>query len=144
MLEIKDKLAEIHKSFLNIEKEIAKPETVGDVKKYTKLMREYKRLKKIVDNYLEWDKLEREIADQKEMLSVEKDPELIDMIKAELPELEEKYMSDIADGVNAAKLGYVDDVIEPAQTRQILASALEMLSGKREARPAKKHGNMPL
>ena len=53
-------------------------------------------------------------------------------------------MSPQGDGVNAAAKGYVDDVIEPAQTRQILASALEMLSGKREAKPAKKHGNMPL
>ena len=59
-------------------------------------------------------------------------------------ELEEAYMSDVADGVNAAKKGYVDDVIEPAQTRQILASALEMLAGKREVKSAKKHGNMPL
>ena len=59
-------------------------------------------------------------------------------------ELEDKYMTDVADGVNAAVKGYVDDVIEPAQTRQILASALEMLSGKRENKPAKKHGNMPL
>ena len=63
---------------------------------------------------------------------------------AKRAELEEKYMADVADGVNAAKQGYVDDVIEPAQTRQILASALELLSGKREAKPAKKHGNMPL
>ena len=59
-------------------------------------------------------------------------------------ELEEKYMNDVADGVNAAKQGYVDDVIEPAQTRQMLAAALEMLAGKRESKPAKKHGNMPL
>ena len=63
---------------------------------------------------------------------------------AKRAELEEKYMTDVADAVNAAVNGYVDDVIEPAQTRQILASALEMLSGKREAKPAKKHGNMPL
>ena len=63
---------------------------------------------------------------------------------AKRAELEEQYMADVADGVNAAVKGYVDDVIEPAQTRQILASALEMLSGKREAKPAKKHGNMPL
>ncbi|MBQ6326630.1 MAG: methylmalonyl-CoA carboxyltransferase [Clostridia bacterium] len=59
-------------------------------------------------------------------------------------ELEDAYMANVADGVNAAVKGYVDDVIEPAQTRQILASALEMLSGKRENKPAKKHGNMPL
>ena len=63
---------------------------------------------------------------------------------AKRAELEEKYMADVADGVNAAVKGYVDDVIEPAQTRQILAAALEMLSGKRENKPAKKHGNMPL
>ena len=63
---------------------------------------------------------------------------------AKRAELEEQYMADVADGVNAAMKGYVDDVIEPAQTRQILAAALEMLSGKRENRPAKKHGNMPL
>ena len=63
---------------------------------------------------------------------------------AKRAELEEQYMNDVADAVNAAQKGYVDDVIEPAQTRQILAAALEMLSGKRENRPAKKHGNMPL
>ena len=63
---------------------------------------------------------------------------------AKRAELEEKYMDDVADGVNAAKQGYVDDVIEPAQTRQMLAAALEMLAGKRESKPAKKHGNMPL
>ena len=63
---------------------------------------------------------------------------------AKRAELEEKYMTDVADAVNAAVNGYVDDVIEPAQTRQILAAALEMLSGKRESKPAKKHSNMPL
>ena len=59
-------------------------------------------------------------------------------------ELEQKYIEDVADGVHAAEQGYVDDVIEPALTRQMVAAALEMLSGKRESRPAKRHGNMPL
>jgi len=63
---------------------------------------------------------------------------------AKRAELEQKYMDDVADGVNAAKLGYVDDVIEPAETRQMIAAALEMLAGKREAKIAKKHGNLPL
>ncbi len=63
---------------------------------------------------------------------------------AKRAELEEKYVEDVADGVNAAKLGYVDDVIEPAQTRQMIAAAIEMLAGKRDSKPAKKHGNMPL
>ncbi len=59
-------------------------------------------------------------------------------------ELEKRYMDEVADGVHAAVKGYVDDVIEPAQTRQMIAAALEMLSGKRESNPARKHGNMPL
>lgn len=59
-------------------------------------------------------------------------------------ELEEKYKNDVADGVHAAVKGYVDDVIEPSETRQLVAAALEMLAGKRDSKPAKKHGNMPL
>lgn len=58
--------------------------------------------------------------------------------------LEKDYQDNIADGLNAAKLGYVDDVIEPSKTRIMLISALDMLSSKRDARPAKKHGNLPL
>ncbi|MBQ3669686.1 MAG: methylmalonyl-CoA carboxyltransferase [Clostridia bacterium] len=63
---------------------------------------------------------------------------------AKRKELEEKYAADIADGVNAAKNGYVDDVIEPADTRKVISAAIEMLSGKRESAIAKKHGNLPL
>ncbi len=77
-------------------------------------------------------------------LSCEDELKTADDPIAKRAELEQKYVEDVADGVNAAKQGYVDDVIEPAQTRQMVAAALEMLSGKRESRPAKKHGNMPL
>ena len=63
---------------------------------------------------------------------------------AKRAELEQRYMDDVADAVNAAKAGYVDDVIEPSATRQMLCAAVEMLSAKRAERPAKKHGNMPL
>jgi len=44
----------------------------------------------------------------------------------------------------AAGRGYVDDIIEPAETRKYIARALEMLQDKRELRPTKKHGNIPL
>ena len=44
----------------------------------------------------------------------------------------------------AAKRGYIDAVIQPAQTRSRLIAALETLSGKSEAVPPKKHGNIPL
>ncbi|MBR5348952.1 MAG: carboxyl transferase [Lachnospiraceae bacterium] len=42
--------------------------------------------------------------------------------------------------VSAAKRGYVDDIIEPVETRQYVAAAYELLFTKREDRPAKKHG----
>ncbi|MDP8269706.1 MAG: carboxyl transferase domain-containing protein, partial [Candidatus Tenebribacter davisii] len=44
----------------------------------------------------------------------------------------------------AAKKGYVDDIIEPAQTRFRIIRALEMLATKRVSNPPKKHGNIPL
>ena len=64
--------------------------------------------------------------------------------QAKRKELEDKYMDEVADGLTAAQQGFVDDVIEPSNTRVMIAAALEMLSGKRESKPAKKHGNMPL
>ena len=44
----------------------------------------------------------------------------------------------------AAAKGYIDDVIDPRQTRSKIAHALEMLRSKAESLPAKKHGNIPL
>jgi acetyl-CoA carboxylase carboxyltransferase component len=44
----------------------------------------------------------------------------------------------------AAARGYIDDVIDPARTREILIRHLEMLWSKEEGRPWKKHGNIPL
>lgn len=99
MLSIKDKLKEIHESYKRIERELSRPESTSDIKKHTKLMKEYKHLKKITDKYLEWDKLEKEISDQKQMLETEKDPDLIDLIKTELPSIELAY-ENLADELN--------------------------------------------
>jgi acetyl-CoA carboxylase carboxyltransferase component len=54
------------------------------------------------------------------------------------------YTAEFATPYKAAERGYVDDVIEPATTRPRLIAAFDMLAGKRESRPAKKHGNIPL
>ena len=56
----------------------------------------------------------------------------------------EEYKVNFANPYKAALRGYVDDVIDPADTRKRLISALTMLLGKRETRPAKKHGNIPV
>jgi len=54
------------------------------------------------------------------------------------------YNEKFANPYIAAELGYVDDVIEPAETRPKLIGALEMLQNKRQTLPPKKHGNIPL
>jgi len=59
-------------------------------------------------------------------------------------ELIDEYSERYANPYLAAERGYVDDVIDPADTRRLLATSLEMLSTKREELPKRKHGNMPL
>lgn len=55
-----------------------------------------------------------------------------------------EYTEKFANPYIAAERGYVDDVIEPAQTRPILIKSLEILETKRDTNPWKKHGNIPL
>ena len=59
-------------------------------------------------------------------------------------ELVEEYTEKFANPYVAAERGYVDDVIDPADTRIKLIAGLEMLSSKREELPRRKHGNIPL
>jgi propionyl-CoA carboxylase beta chain len=59
-------------------------------------------------------------------------------------EFEDRYLQDLANPWRAAERGYVDAVIEPSQTRVELIKALGFTESKREGRPARKHGNIPL
>jgi methylmalonyl-CoA decarboxylase alpha subunit len=56
----------------------------------------------------------------------------------------EEYRDNVANTYTAAARGYVDAVIEPSETRKRIISSFDMLTGKREQRPQKKHGNIPL
>ncbi|HWD09542.1 MAG TPA: acyl-CoA carboxylase subunit beta [Actinomycetota bacterium] len=72
-----------------------------------------------------------------------------DLERAEDPvarkaELIEEYRDKFSNPFVAAERGYVDDVIEPEETRPRLIAALEMLLTKRETLPPRKHGNIPL
>jgi propionyl-CoA carboxylase beta chain len=64
--------------------------------------------------------------------------------EAKRQELVSEYRRVFASPYIAAQRGYVDDVIEPKETRPRLISALEACADKREGRPPKKHGNIPL
>jgi propionyl-CoA carboxylase beta chain len=59
-------------------------------------------------------------------------------------ELVSEYRQKFASPYIAAQKGYIDEVIEPAETRPKLVSALESLATKREVRPSRKHSNLPL
>jgi acetyl-CoA carboxylase carboxyltransferase component len=59
-------------------------------------------------------------------------------------ELISEYQRKFANPYVAAERGFVDDVIEPSETRPRLIRALRMLTTKRESVPARKHGNIPL
>ena len=71
-------------------------------------------------------------------LSEADDPE------ARRQELVDDYRNTYANPYVAASYGYLDDIIEPAETRPRLINALEMLQNKRDENPPKKHGNIPL
>jgi acetyl-CoA carboxylase carboxyltransferase component len=64
--------------------------------------------------------------------------------EAERDRLGQEYREQIAHPYVAAARGYIDDIIEPRETRPRLIEALETLQNKRDRNPAKKHGNIPL
>ncbi len=64
--------------------------------------------------------------------------------KAFIAEKEAEYTKLFANPYNAAKYGYIDDVIEPRNTRFRIIRALQQLQTKKLFNPAKKHGNIPL
>jgi propionyl-CoA carboxylase beta chain len=63
---------------------------------------------------------------------------------AEQDRLVQEYRDKFANPYVAAARGYIDDVIEPQETRPRLIEALQMLQNKRDTNPPKKHGNIPL
>jgi acetyl-CoA/propionyl-CoA carboxylase carboxyl transferase subunit len=58
--------------------------------------------------------------------------------------LAQEYRAEFLNPYLAAERGYIDDVIDPAETRARLAGGLALLAAKREDRPPRKHGNIPL
>jgi acetyl-CoA carboxylase carboxyltransferase component len=60
--------------------------------------------------------------------------------KNKVAEFEEKF----ANPYVAAEKGFIDEVIQPSQTRPKLIRALSLLQNKRDVNPPKKHGNIPL
>jgi peptide chain release factor 1 len=82
-----ERLKEIEKRYDEITYELSKPEVISDIKKMTELSKEQSSLKEIYDTFIEYQKIESDIVDAKEML---KDSEIGEDIKIELNNLEKE------------------------------------------------------
>ena len=60
------------------------------------------------------------------------------------PELQKEYEDTLCTPFQAAARGFVDDIIQPRDTRRRICEDLEMLATKKQSLPAKKHSNIPL
>lgn len=86
---IMDRLATAEQEFRELERELGDPEIMG-TKRYAELSQRYARLKELIDHYAELKRLDREIADEEEMLATEEDEELRELIAAELRQNRER------------------------------------------------------
>lgn len=85
-----EKLEEIKKRFEEVGQLIVQPDAMADMNKYTKLNKEYRDLEKIVVKYDEFKLANDNLANAKEVLGQEKDPEFREMAKEEIDELTPK------------------------------------------------------
>ena len=83
-----EKLDAIKRRWENVEQQLSDPKVVADMKLFTKLKKEYKDLKEIVDASEEYKKVLNNIASAKEVLNTEKDEDFREMAKVELEENE--------------------------------------------------------
>lgn len=88
MSDLIQKLEAIHIRFIEVGKMIVDPAIIADMKRYVKLNKEYKDLEEIDQVYLRYKNVLDNIKSTKELLEVEKDPEMREMAKLELDDLE--------------------------------------------------------
>ena len=85
-----DKLEAIYSRYQEIEEQMNDPAITADMKRYVKLSKDYKDLQPVVKAYHEYKELLDSIAECKELLETEKDPELREMAKDELTACQER------------------------------------------------------
>ncbi len=85
-----EKLEELSLRFEEVGQLLIQPDSVSDVKKFSKLSKEYKDLEKIVGKYRHWKAAQDHLKQAKDVLAKSKDPELRELAKMEIEELEPK------------------------------------------------------
>jgi peptide chain release factor 1 len=84
---MRDKLEAIKRRFEEVGQTLVQPDSMADMKKYSRLSKEYKELEKIVNKYNDYLNVIANIDNTKKMLETEKDPEFREMAKAEIEDL---------------------------------------------------------
>ena len=85
-----DKILALQEKYESLQKQLADPEVIADMKKYVQLNKDYKELEPIIKTGLEYKKMVDELAEAKDIMINEKDDDLRDMAKAEIAEIEPK------------------------------------------------------
>ncbi len=85
-----EKLKITEENYEKMAEELALPEVISDQERYTKLMREHKRLTPIVEKYREYTACETQFHDTEEMLGEKLDPDMEELVREELNELKER------------------------------------------------------
>ena len=89
-MELLDKLKDIQRRYSDLETMLGDPGTLADMKRFVQLNRDYRNLEPVVKASMEYEDILGNITSSRELLRTEKDPEFIDMAKAELLELESR------------------------------------------------------
>ncbi|HPS56791.1 MAG TPA: peptide chain release factor 1 [Spirochaetota bacterium] len=84
------RLQELKKRYEEIESELSKPETVSDQKRFRDLNREHSHLSPVITRFNDYLKMKKDLAENKELIETEKDPEMRQMLQSEISELEQK------------------------------------------------------
>ncbi|NBV68329.1 MAG: peptide chain release factor 1 [Flavobacteriia bacterium] len=90
MSDLLSKLEAIHYRFIEVGKMITDPDIISDMGRFVKLSKEYRDLEELDQQYKTYKNILENIDSSKEMLSIETDPEMRDMAKMEIEELEQK------------------------------------------------------
>ncbi len=85
-----EKLEEVTSRFTDIEANISDPEVIRNVKRYKELMQEHASLRATVEVYQEYKKTEQELEEAEQLLSSEEDPDIREMVKEEIENLESR------------------------------------------------------
>ena len=89
-MELLDKLRDIQRRFTDLEGQLGDPSVVADMKRFVKINRDYRGLEPVVKAAKEYENVVENISSSKELLETEKDPDFVEMARAELDELENR------------------------------------------------------